>query len=499
MEYQATKSPGIARRMVATLIVAIGVAVVWGLVVVWVASIVESWMRSGSLVYENVAVTRSGIPVIQSYSVADYQNITYRTLDGQPIEVGNNDSLRAAYLMQPVRPPRFFNSPLGWGQSLAASDFARPRGGWYLVRDNEPRGRAYFVGYDEFSKMPIGYLGRQGFRRGMPPRDEWFDVGLSNGYYMGAASSQRLDYNSRAAQYDPGTERDNLPAWLVFVIDGERLQEVNLQERTVREVFTSTDLVSVGVLTEPTSQPTNDEAAPDISKTVSRVAVRTRNSIFVLDPAADAKREFLLAESLPDKAFSTYVVDPNQLLLYWTTYDEFGGQTQHLVWLGVDGTISREEEFQLAQAVGEQSDPRLATTLATGVAPIPVGWATMLGAIAPIGLLNGNEVPTYAAAMSKIISIAWPGLLIVTAIGCMSAWVVWRWQRRYFRPATGAWCTFAFLVGLPGVVAYWLEMRRAKLERCGECRTIVPRDRDACAACATPFPAPPLVGTEIFG
>jgi urea transporter len=112
--------------------------------------------------------------------------------------------------------------------------------------------------------------------------------------------------------------------------------------------------------------------------------------------------------------------------------------------------------------------------------------------------MNSNEAPTYAAAMAKVLEMVWPGLIIVTVIGCLSAWVVWRWQRKYFRPATRAWCTFAFLVGPPGVLAYWLEMHRTKLEACGECQKTVPRDRDACAACATPFPAPSLVGTEIF-
>ena len=225
------KPRGIVRPMVAALIVAIGVAIISGTVFMWSVGIVESWTRPVDTVYENISVTRDGIPVIQSYSISDYEHFTYRTLEGQPIEVGNDNSLNAASLPEAIRPPRFFSQPLGWGQTLSASDFARPRGGWYLVRDNQPEGRAYFVGYDEFSKMPIGCLGSDGLRRGLPPVDEWFDVGLSNGYWMGAASTQYLNYNGPANQYNPGTERDNLPAWLVFVIDGERLQEVNLQDR----------------------------------------------------------------------------------------------------------------------------------------------------------------------------------------------------------------------------------------------------------------------------
>jgi len=116
-------------------------------------------------------------------------------------------------------------------------------------------------------------------------------------------------------------------------------------------------------------------------------------------------------------------------------------------------------------------------------------------------MVDFKEGPTIASAISWILEQFWPGLLIVVAIGCLSAWLTYRWQRQYFRPHTGAWCTFAFLLGLLGLVAYWLKMSRGKLEACDECHTTVPRDREACEACAAcekPFATPPLVGTEIF-
>ena len=88
--------------------------------------------------------------------------------------------------------------------------------------------------------------------------------------------------------------------------------------------------------------------------------------------------------------------------------------------------------------------------------------------------------------------------MIVLVISAVLAWLTWLLQRKYRRPATALWTAFVFLLGAPGFVAYWLEHRRPKLERCPECGQIVPRDRDACSDCSTPFPAPTLVGTEIF-
>jgi hypothetical protein len=86
----------------------------------------------------------------------------------------------------------------------------------------------------------------------------------------------------------------------------------------------------------------------------------------------------------------------------------------------------------------------------------------------------------------------------VIVFGALLAWWTYRMQRNFRRPASGVWCAFVLLFGVPGFLAYWLEHRRPKMENCSKCGEIVPRDRDACAACDVLFPAPPRVGTEIF-
>ena len=54
------------------------------------------------------------------------------------------------------------------------------------------------------------------------------------------------------------------------------------------------------------------------------------------------------------------------------------------------------------------------------------------------------------------------------------------------------------LTGLPGLVGYLFHRRWPVLEACPACGRTVPRDRDACAACGTEFPPPPLKGIEVF-
>ena len=130
--------------------------------------------------------------------------------------------------------------------------------------------------------------------------------------------------------------------------------------------------------------------------------------------------------------------------------------------------------------------------------PISALWLVGMLLGAPLYFIQMNSAADYPSALAMVGGIAWPPLVIVLAVSAVFAWLTWRLQRKYRRPATALWATFAFLLGLPGFVAYWLEHRRPKLEPCSECGQIVPRDRDACADCRTPFPAPPPVGTEVF-
>ena len=129
--------------------------------------------------------------------------------------------------------------------------------------------------------------------------------------------------------------------------------------------------------------------------------------------------------------------------------------------------------------------------------PIPIGF--ILGVfLGSITLLQSGQATTYLEAVASTLDIGWLGLIAIPLVGAALAWWTYRLQRKYHRPATGIWCAFVLLLGLPGFLAYLIEHRRPKLESCGECGTIVPRDREACAACKTEFAPPSRLGTEVF-
>ena len=176
---------------------------------------------------------------------------------------------------------------MGWGQSLSATDTARPLGAWYLIRDNQPIGRAYFAGYDVFAKKAIGFIGRRGFRRSLPPRDECFDVGLSSlAYNTRAASTQPLHVDELSNLSDFVPDGLDISPWLVFVIDGDRRAGSRFAGTHRARSVTAKELASIGILTEVIDSKTFDSKSFDNY----RVAVRSRDQVFVLNALAGTSR-----------------------------------------------------------------------------------------------------------------------------------------------------------------------------------------------------------------
>ena len=116
----------------------------------------------------------------------------------------------------------------------------------------------------------------------------------------------------------------------------------------------------------------------------------------------------------------------------------------------------------------------------------------------PLYLMQTNNVSDFASGFSMVAGFAWPPMIVVLVIAAVLTWWTLRLQRKYRRGGSTAWALFAFVFGVPGFLAYLAEHRQAKLEACSQCGEIVPRDREACAACDAEFAPPARVGTEIF-
>jgi hypothetical protein len=167
-----------------------------------------------------------------------------------------------------------------------------------------------------------------------------------------------------------------------------------------------------------------------------------------------------------------------------------------LVWTQADGAIVREETLHVAP-LSQPSDLEKAW-VAAAAAPLPIVWGVGAATVVPAVLIQNNEADSYSEALSRFLPWAWPHLCIVFFVSLACAWWTRRLQHKYYRSGTAAWCTFVFLFGPPGFVAYRLLHVRPKREECPQCHVVVPRDREACAACDTMFPPPRRLGTEIF-
>jgi hypothetical protein len=525
------------RAVIAALVVAIGVGVAWAVALLWLDTAEDSLLSSGDRVYENLYVAVDGTPVIgvESNALVNTVAVSRRTLDGKSWPVDYEYWLGSAYLGPRNLVPRLIELPLQWNEwgarMIGGTDGRRPPTAWYVVRDDKLVGHCFLAGYDAFSNLPVGYIGRNGFRMTPPATADQFA--------LPATYERRLNYLTASSQYlrwgivwDHQLYQEGDPApWLVFMLEADRVWEVDLRERTSRVALESTGLISASTIRalQSTVDPLkthgeavkrqrsafqlvatrmqdatlyslhSDGAAADDEekpKYDGALAVRTDSKILLYHAQSGNSLDFVVPKEVHNQWLRAYWIAPEQLLLQYDKGNWSGGPVQQLIWINPAGEVQRKEEVKLAGWV--PPPPRKAAWKMGGGVPVPIVWlaGTVVGA--PLYFVQTYRADSYADALAKVGEIAWPPLVAVIAIGVALAWLTLRLQRKYRRPATGLWTAFVVLLGVPGFVAYWLEHRRPRLQPCSECGHIVPRDRDACADCNTPFPAPRPVGTEIF-
>jgi hypothetical protein len=525
------------RTVLSTLIVALGAGVVWALAIGWGGNLISALFGRGDRLLEDLQVAADGTPVIavQSYGSTTQVALSRRSLDGKPWPADYESWLNAAYLEPRHLPPGIVNIPLQWTgyyqRVVTGSDGKEPPTAWYVIRDAAPEGHVYFVGFDPLSKLRVGYLGKQGFRLSPPPQADQFVIPSGTQWPLSryVMSMQFLEPNRLATYYDLYGDQRIAP-WLVFIIDGQDLWEIDLRARTARVALAAPSAVSFNSLTTPEATfiapPADSEAArgpkprvrlaalaaqdvysyvqilpqgatsTDKPKLEIAMAIRADDRIVIFDQPTGNHWEFALPKEVPNEALQVYWLSVDQLLIVYSQGHWAGGTINHLVWTNGAGEVARRERVELAGHVPESQQKK--AWKASGIAPVPIGWVVGVLLGVPLVLLQWNDAADFTSALSQTFDVAWLPLIVVMLIGIALAWLTMRLQRKYRRPATGLWTAFVFLLGVPGFAAYWLEHRRPNVEKCGQCGEVVPRDREACAACDAPFPAPPLVGTEIF-
>jgi positive regulator of sigma E activity len=464
--------------MLLAFVLGTGALLVWFVGAMWITTTVEQ-LLARSQPYVSLVITRQGEPLLSWVEYDPPSRIQhYRTLDGrEPTSFNGIDYARYAALPRAPDKPEL----LAWNQRLAAfaSGTSDRREAWYLVEEGTGQGgHAYFVGYDDRTKSRIGYLSRGGFRLDLPPTEEQYIVDRPLGYHSGGyatAQSSETSVNSSVTLVNAENET------LIYLIDESGLFVVSLDKRSVAKVTLPGQPLSVAHLPVPVTVKSEAQAGQEertIEVNEDRVLVLLSERIEMLDRQNRTLLSTPVPEAARDRNIQYHLCEGNRVVLQVAQTLE--RRKPDLFWYDAAGKLERQQQVEL-----------------------PPYWNEHLGAMAWVlalvyptpslfGLLAYFVPRKYSAAELA------PAALLLLVFSLVSAWVVYRHARRYADPAAAIWALFALVFGLPALVGYWLHRIWPHRQRCANCSAMVPRDRLACAVCATDFRPPVLQGTEVF-
>jgi hypothetical protein len=283
--------------------------------------------------------------------------------------------------------------------------------------------------------------------------------------------------------------------WIVDMISGTQLLEVDLRQRSVRTLMESPHLIGVGMLTMVPKVKAAGEKASRVHYR-ERLAVRTTDRVVLFDATGKQHSAFVIPQELRERSFCLYELGAGKALITAGRQLPDRGHCEDVAWIDASGGVSRRIEVHLAGRY--TSDESSGTWQAALAFPAPAMLAFLATVFEPLDRVSSGLDPTYSAALAWCLAAWWPTLAVVTLLAALLAWYCCRRHRRFCQPTGAVWFVFVLLAGVPGLVAYLFHRRWPVLERCPACGHVVPRDRETCARCGAAFPAPAPTGCEVF-
>ncbi|MGC8639666.1 MAG: hypothetical protein ACP5XB_07275 [Isosphaeraceae bacterium] len=492
----STRKSSLPRSFLLALTLAFGFGTAWFLLAIWLGeTTLKAWSGANRAPYEFLEVAADGTPLIRSVRNDNLYQVTFRDLSGQLHEGVKQEDLLPATQLRGERSWRPPLAQMNWNQRIKMfMDERQPTAIWYFVHDGKEDGSGYFVGYERESKRKIGYIGLSGFRsRPVPSEDRIpvrgeliraFEYWSSVPIWNGTGSNWRLHPDSW-----------DLPPRLVHVPSGNQLRVVDLSERSVRTVFEAPELiVSSGV-------PMLSSYAGFKSRKEQPVVVQSGQKVYKLDHHYKVIGTFTIPPEVEgNHAITWYEIEGDRALVQCATHRndlESRGRDvaiQTLYRIAKDGTIQETIEVSLHTGWPISEQAGVALTILSLPSP-----AFLLG-IGFASLAAFHPVQEYGAEIGTVLKQSWPWLLAVLALSAVLAAIAWHQSRALglARRERIVWAAFVLFFGVPAFAGFWLHRRWPVRERCPHCQARSPRDRDLCAACGEPFPAPSLRGNEIF-
>jgi hypothetical protein len=473
-------------------LLAVGFGAVFSLFVLWIQLIADQMGRSDDT-YRYVVVRVDGVPLVQEYSHHAYR---YLYLDGQkaPGELGNVSMARGGRL---AGPEIFDNLQRSWaGRILILSDQRRPPIYWYLVHDGEQAGRGYLVGFDSEAKFRVGYIGTLGFRSSEPPREEQFPVPRASMQFL--ASSRPLDprYLPIVSVVGNGDETSIFWPWSYYLVSGDRLEAIDLRDRSVRTLLEEPGLLSSTVCTQAVAKLPDKHTKP-VEMPQSFLVARAADRVLLLSASGTVRSTSVIPIELRGSTFTYYELADGSGLAVKDRY-HLREVVAELYWFDRQGTISRREEVARGGKIAAITRPGLGGWLRAVAFPSPVAAIFAVPGPDATDYLLSGDAGSVGQAVARALAETWPPLLVAGILAAGLAWLTVRRQREYAQGRTVAWAIFVFLFGLPGLVGYLVHRRWPVRAACPACHRLVPRDRSSCAACSAEFPTPQPKGIEVL-
>jgi len=480
---------------------AVGAGAVWIVVVIWCQVIGRQFIPRGG-VYDSVVYQLDGTPLIRTRKGRHYYTESYRTLDGESIlSEDARGGLPAPRLHGPPSGP-MRTARLDWhARILGYTDPREPPTLWYFVHTGRQQGRGFFAGYDSNTKSCVGYIGWNGFRPDLPPAADCFPVdarrlGYQNTY--GVVSHYRSLGGREPYWYSspPRPGPGHIAKSTVHLISGDRLVEVDLEERTVQEVIKSPGLVSVKAGRRALAElpPEDPEKFPRLSVSL---LVRMEDRVVILDVLSGERREYQIPSQLRSRFFDFLELADGTAMAAAFDPVAHGHYGVSLFWFDGSGEVVRREDLRLRTTERHQSRTTKAWLLALSL-PAPIATVVEATVFEPRRLVTWGGASSYFDALAKTWSYSWLSLTITCLVAIGLSWVCRCRQREHGAGWTGVWMAFVFLFGVPGFAGYLFHRAWAARPACPACGEEAPRDREACFACGNEFPEPAPKGIEVF-
>jgi hypothetical protein len=494
-------------RMTIAIVIAIGLNVLWAVAASWLYSTWQ-WNFTADRVGESMYVDVSGTPYVHVEQYGTLYREFYRTLDGKLLPEERRSMLSPALLSTGVYHRSWYQFPLAWAWRIHFANDAHDRQDatlWYLIQDDDQDDRLYLVGYDSNSRLLVGYIGRSGFRPQPPEQEDRFLVG--RGVFAGDAKKVA---GATLGQYSLGSyysEDADVPPWALYMLDDNRLVEVDLRARTVRKVIDAAGAISIDLITKAEPPAAGDESQTETSKarppnanrddTVDRLAIRYADRIALVAPLTGETLDYTLPKELRTAPNLTVYALAGRELYLWPDQPYSGFYRRHTLFRAdANGKVLETTSVELAGSRPER-DVIAASKIAV-VLPSALAWAVIGTTAGPVGQIQQGRASNYPQAVGVFAARNWTGFLIALLASVAAAAAVLRLARRHYREHDRAWSLVTLLLGPAMLLAYLAVHRSPAAARCASCGRRVPVNRDACAACKNPFPEPAPTGIEVF-